>query len=251
MNRFILDDQTLFEEGFKLKEYFGRYLVEVKGLSQSTVNHYYDALNNISRRLKEKALIHNNIYEITDLEKLAEMKEILNSDPDFISLNKRGNQMYSAGLNNYYRFACGVDFLNLQHKITQFDIPMSPDKPIVIEQYIWKRSNILRNQVIEFAGHSCEINHEHESFIAESTSKPYMEGHHIMPMNHQDKFEVSLDVYANIMCLCPVCHRRIHHGLKRDREEMMNQIYDERINRFANSGIKVSKREFVSMIIDS
>lgn len=251
MNKFILNDQAVFQEELKLKEYFGRYLVEVRGLKQSTVRHYYDALNNISRRLKELGLIDNVIYEITDLDKLTDVKKVLLTDSDFINLNTRGNQMYSSGLNNYYRFACGVDFLNRELDIAQMDIPLLPEKPIVIEQSIWKRSNILRNQVIEFAGHSCEINHEHESFIAESNSKPYMEGHHIMPMNHQDKFNFSLDVYANIMCLCPVCPRRIHHGLKRDREEMMNQIYDERIDRFANSGIKMSKREFVSMIIDS
>ena len=46
-----------------LKEYYARYLIEIKGVKQSTVRHYYDALNNISSRLKEKGLIKENIYE--------------------------------------------------------------------------------------------------------------------------------------------------------------------------------------------
>lgn len=39
-----------------LKEYFGNYLLHIRGLSESSVRHYYDALNNVSRRLKEKNL---------------------------------------------------------------------------------------------------------------------------------------------------------------------------------------------------
>ena len=48
-----------------LKTYFSKYLAEVRGLSKSSVNHYLDALNHISRRLKAKGLIDNDIYEVT------------------------------------------------------------------------------------------------------------------------------------------------------------------------------------------
>ena len=49
-----------------LKEYYSRYLTEIRGLSQSSVKHYLDALNNISRRLREKDMIQQDIYEIMD-----------------------------------------------------------------------------------------------------------------------------------------------------------------------------------------
>lgn len=32
-----------------LKEYYSRYLLDVRGLSMSSVKHYLDALNNISK----------------------------------------------------------------------------------------------------------------------------------------------------------------------------------------------------------
>jgi 5-methylcytosine-specific restriction protein A len=45
-----------------LKEYYARYLIGVRNNKISTVKHYFDALNNISRRLKEKNLIKTDIY---------------------------------------------------------------------------------------------------------------------------------------------------------------------------------------------
>lgn len=233
-----------------LKEYFSRYLVNVRGLSQSSVRHYFDALNNISRRLKEKGLVKNDVYEISNLDQLSAAREILCADADFIEANERGRRMYSAGLNNYFRFASGEEFELIRDKVSELDVPVAPEAAVVIEQSVWKRSGILRTQAIEFAGYSCEIDSGHDRFIAENTHKPYMEGHHALPMKLQDKFSVSLDVYANIVCLCPVCHRRIHYGLKNDQIGMINRIYDTRVNRLVNSGIFLSKQEFVKKIID-
>jgi hypothetical protein len=66
------------------------------------------------------------------------------------------------------------------------------------------RSPILKKQVIEIADYKCELNASHTTFIAKSNNKPYMEGHHARPMNAQENFHVSLDIYANIICLCPL-----------------------------------------------
>ena len=81
-----------------LKEYYSRYLLDVRGLSMSSVKHYLDALNNISKRLKEKGVVQNDIYEIADLEQLKVVQTILAADPDFVALDTRGRRMYSSGL---------------------------------------------------------------------------------------------------------------------------------------------------------
>jgi 5-methylcytosine-specific restriction protein A len=232
-----------------LKEYYARYLIGVRNVKMSSVKHYFDALNNISRRLKEKNLVTTDIYEINDLNQLLQVREILYSDEDFIELNTRGNHMYSVGLNNYCKFATGEDFQKVQDKISMLDVPMDVTSSIESEHNTWRRSGIIRKQVIEFAGYSCEINNEHESFVAEKNKKPYMEGHHAIPMKLQSNFDKSLDVYANIICLCPICHRKIHYGLKADRRLLMLQIYDNRSERLEHSGIRLSKNEFVDMII--
>ena len=213
--------------GVTLKEYYGRYLTEIKELSDSSVKHYYGALNNISRRLKRKGLVERDIYEIMDLETLEAIRAVLFADPDFVELNTRGRRMYSAGLNNYYRFASGEGFveessLGLVDPMRLMDIPIAPEESYIVQRTEWPRSNIIREQALSFAGYKCEIDKCHESFVAENTKKAYMEGHHAIPMNNQPNFDHSLDVYANIVCLCPICHRKIHHGLKNDRIRMMD-----------------------------
>ena len=232
-----------------LQEYYARYLTEVRNSSESTVRHYYDALNNISRRLKEKGLITETIYEVESLERLFELRDLLYADEDFIDLNTRGKRMYSAGLNNYCRFASGDHFFEAREKIKVLDVPMVPEKSASSSRSSWKRSNIIRTQAIELAGYECELDHAHHSFLAEKTHKPYMEGHHALPMSLQEYFTNSLDVYANVICLCPICHRRIHHGLKDDRIQMLNQIYVMRSDRLSNCGIKLSKEEFSDLVM--
>lgn len=231
-----------------LKEYYSRYLMDIRGLKVSSVCHYFDALNNISRRLKEKNLINENIYEVADIEQLYMLRDILFEDSNFVEANERGKRMYSAALNNYCRFAEGQGF-NTIKKLDALDMPVPPESAIVVEKEIWKRSGILRTQALEMADYKCEMESKHLTFVASSTHKPYMEGHHALPMNLQSKFEVSLDVYANIICLCPVCHRKIHLGLKEDRIDMAKRIYDLRAERLENSGLKMDEQQFIEMAI--
>ena len=66
-------------------------------------------------------------------------------------------------------------------------------------------------------------------------------------MKMQDKFEHSLDVYANIICLCPLCHKRIHFGVKKDRQLLITKLYNERAERLVNSGLDINREEFVKM----
>jgi len=232
-----------------LKTYYSRYLTDVRKLSQSSVKHYIDALNHISRRLKEKQLVSNDIYEIADLDILYRIRDIIFADQDFIDMNKRGNQMYSAGLNNYCRFAEGEGFLHESSFIGVMDTPIEKEDFEIVQQKIWKRSGILRTQAIAAANYKCEINRQHETFIANNTRKPYMEGHHAIPMRLQGGFDTSLDVYANIVCLCPLCHRKVHYGMKQERSYLLQNIYEERAARLEKSGIVLSRSEFLELVL--
>ncbi len=75
-----------------------------------------------------------------------------------------------------------------------------------------------------------------------------MEGHHAIPMRLQPRFHHSLDVYANIVCLCPICHRRIHHGTQEERRRMGQQIYVARADRLASSGIRLGEERFLELM---
>lgn len=251
MDHIIIDYQLLDKESvFALREYYAKYLTEVRKLKQSSVRHYYNSLNTISRLLRAKGLINDSVYEIRDLDELERIRAILYSDVEFKTLDEKGNRMYSAGLNNYYRFVSGQGFDTLKDDIVRLDTPVEAEDPIMINQTVWKRSNILKVQTLICADYKCEISRDHKSFIAEATGKPYMEAHHAIPMRLQQRFECSLDVYANIVCLCPICHRKIHYGIKEERKKMIRQVYESRGERLIKSGINLKEDVFMDIVVN-
>lgn len=161
--------------------------------------------------------------------------------------------MYSAGFNNYLKFAMGEEFakekLNKSnHEIDVMDIKIPASKKKIISSSKWSRSNIIKKQSIESAGYLCEINEEHKTFTSKGTGHQYMEGHHAIPVKYQDEFENSLDVYANIVCLCPVCHRLLHYGVETEKENVVKKIYHDRADRLAISGLKISEKDFLKLL---
>lgn len=116
-----------------------------------------------------------------------------------------------------------------------------------VERATFKRDSIIKAQAIQFAGDLCEINSSHSTFIFKASGHQYIEGHHVIPMKKQSQFHQSLDVYANEVCLCSICHRLLHYGIDSEKAVLINRIYESRIDRLANSGIKLSRQEFTSM----
>jgi 5-methylcytosine-specific restriction endonuclease McrA len=78
------------------------------------------------------------------------------------------------------------------------------------------------------AGYLCEYDPGHTSFISEVTGMKYMEPHHLVPISNQADFEKSLDVTPNLICLCPNCHKKIHHGRKDEVKSMLELFYRSR-----------------------
>lgn len=232
-----------------LELYFFKYLKNVRKVKDSTVKHYQEALLYISKYLAKKGVLEESIYEIEDLEQLEVIKNSLLQDKDFVELDNRGHRMYTAGLNNYLKFAHGEGLEVLKDDATVMDIAVKAPKATTISLVRYDRSSIKTKQALEIAEYKCEFDESHKTFIAEKTEKPYMEGHHAVPMKFQEQFDVSLDVYANIVCLCPICHRLIHYGVPREKDAVLNKLYAERSNRLDTCGIRVSKEEFKSFVL--
>ncbi len=230
-------------------EYYVRYLKKIRKVSDSSVKHYTQALRKISQMLVEKGKIKDSIYEVNNIDELRIIKEFIIREPDFALLDTTGHRMYSVGLNNYIKFAEGEELRGKTEALTNLDmiVPIAGKGEILIEK--WIRSTIIKKQIFEIAEYKCEINPEHNTFIAQSSGKQYMEGHYAIPMKMQGKFNSSIDIYANVICLCPICHRQLHYGLTEDKKAMLYQIYDDRGERLARSGIKLSKNEFVGIAI--
>lgn len=95
----------------------------------------------------------------------------------------------------------------------------------------------IKDKAKKHAGYICELEidcapgERNKLFIERSTNQNYVEGHHLIPMEYAKKFKFSLDVEANIVCLCPSCHRKLHHGLDDERKDLIKKIYEKREER--------------------
>ncbi|MEY9975687.1 MrcB family domain-containing protein [Lysinibacillus sp. RC79] len=91
------------------------------------------------------------------------------------------------------------------------------------------------------ANYKCEVDPKHETFTGKATNHQYAEAHHFIGISHHKKFpEVDLDRAANIVCLCPTCHRKIHHGVDEVRLPMIEALYQKIKKRLEKVGIEVT-----------
>jgi len=105
------------------------------------------------------------------------------------------------------------------------------------------RNPDIKKIAIENADYCCEYNEEHKYFISKSTKQNYVEGHHLIPMEFQDEFDYSLDVEANIVSLCVVCHKMLHHGIHSDKNTIIETLYNQRKERLSLCKINISLGE--------
>ena len=108
----------------------------------------------------------------------------------------------------------------------------------VIPRDIQKKKNALAH-----AGYKCEYNEKHQSFLSRASGLPYMEAHHLIPMEYYDRFDVSIDIEENIVSLCPNCHREIHHG--KDASVIVKKIYEQRKPYLWKAGIDISLNQLL------
>lgn len=231
------------QKNFVLQQYFESYLKNMRNLSDRAVAHYLSAISVMGDYLKGQGRLDRSFFEISEQDTLIEMKDALLNDAAFVEKDQRGNRMYSIALNHYIKFVEGENFLDIE----QFDMPIDAKGQSLVNRKIHQRSTIIKDQVIISAGYTCEVDPEHQSFISQKREKPFMEGHHIIPLKHQDKFNKSLDVYANIISVCPNCHRQLHYGNDTDRRDVLGKIYQQRCNRLAASGINLEKDKFMEL----
>ena len=106
-------------------------------------------------------------------------------------------------------------------------------------KFVVNRSESKARKAIQRAGYKCEYDGNHCSFLRKKTRKPYMEPHHLIPLQFEDEFEHSLDVEANIVSLCSECHNKIHYGA--DPEEMLEKLWNQRKEGIRQAGIGTLK----------
>lgn len=61
----------------------------------------------------------------------------------------------------------------------------------------------------------------------------------------EKSFENSLDVEANIVCLCSNCHNRIHYGV--DSDELVSRLYALRKSELEKVGLSIELKQLLKL----
>lgn len=93
---------------------------------------------------------------------------------------------------------------------------------------IFTRDSKLALQRLIKADFKCEFDKKHDLFISRHTKRPYLEAHHLLPMALQSTTPKKIDTLDNIFCLCPNCHRAIHHSESTLAREIIDTLIENR-----------------------
>ncbi len=101
-----------------------------------------------------------------------------------------------------------------------------------------RRNRAVVENALYASGYTCEGMCGCDLFIRQDGKNNYTEGHHLIPLSFQPLFEYSLDVEANVVSLCPRCHRLLHYG--QDKSQLLLTLYEKRIPRLRMCRIAIS-----------
>ncbi|MCQ6281610.1 hypothetical protein [Bacillus sp. EB600] len=154
-----------------------------------------------------------------------------------------------------YLFDKDVDEDSFQKQVETVSINHNDgvvDKPREKKGYFYSSSQkLIRNPVyskraITSAKYLCEIDANHKDFISKVTGQNYVEAHHLIPMEYQDDFDKSIDIEANIVSLCVSCHKKLHHAVFEEKEEVLKTLYNNRTDRLRKCGINLREENLLS-----
>lgn len=139
-------------------------------------------------------------------------------------------------------------------KISVFKVEDKPKaliqtRDIVSQRQSWSRNPLTAKRAIASSNSTCEIDQTHKFFTSFTTGLNYVEAHHLIPMEYQMNFEKSLDVESNIISLCALCHKKIHHATMAEKTPMIEKLYEMRKERLGRCELNTSIEELLEMYI--
>lgn len=112
-----------------------------------------------------------------------------------------------------------------------------------------RRDPLVGRSVLHEAKFKCQVCASHSSFPSKTYSAlrgvetSYMEPHHLIPVSnyktYYEEYGVNLDCPQNIVCLCPNCHKLIHHGTKEKVREVLGILLDKKKSEFVEIGLEI------------
>lgn len=241
------------------KDAFIEWLQNYSDLSEYSIGRYANAIDKLSSELGNYGLESINLFELTQTTFI----DTLLNNAKFQKKNNEGNRMYSAALKNFKNYI--VDYHDIDpevqaellkeemefekylkenhadvNEINIEDKPQNkPEHRKVNNKKIWIRNPKCASEAVASARYLCEFDNQHQHFTSKFSQNNYVEAHHLIPMSFQEQFDNSLDIHANTVSLCLVCHKKIHFGLFENKRELLDKLFSKRKERLQASGINV------------
>lgn len=129
------------------------------------------------------------------------------------------------------------------------DIPSPKPDPVFdkVGKKRWPRDAQVAARALRLSKYKCAFDESHTSFTSKVNGKRYLEMHHLVPMKYQGGFDVNLDREAQLLALCPTCHRQIHHGTDEEKENMLRKLFYDRREKLEAIGIEIGFKELRKM----
>ncbi len=141
------------------------------------------------------------------------------------------------------------DVQNARSKISEDRAELKKDLVEVGGSQHYPRSPSVAKYALELAHYKCELNENHNTFISRVSNSNYVEAHHLVPLRVSEESFINfdLDVPANIISLCPTCHRMMHNGTVNDINEAIEKLYNKRSGRLKKVGLDITSDELKSI----
>lgn len=96
------------------------------------------------------------------------------------------------------------------------------------ERDSFSRDRKVALERLKLSRYSCEFDSKHNLFLSRFSRKPYLEVHHLIPISLQGEFPKPLDTIHNVFCLCPYCHRAVHHAEESVARDILSKLAETR-----------------------
>lgn len=223
-----------------------------------------------ARYLIRLIIIYNDIYQnhIGDITTFNSVKNLekLRSEytEEFKKYNEEESRYPNATLNSYISYVTQL-YSQVEDPIDEalnYDINAGQMNHHVVEEclkliegpqlrkkkvekgsfYVYPRNKLVIYKAKLMSNWQCEFNEQHETFISMASKKPYVDAHHLIPMAAQGHYDNNIDFTDNIVCLCPTCHKRIHHAIVPQKIEMIEVLFKKREEKYSKYEIDINEK---------
>lgn len=101
---------------------------------------------------------------------------------------------------------------------------------------------ILKKLAKEKSNYKCALEslNNCKYFTSKEEERNYLEIHHFIPREFSCDFDDTIEFVENYIPLCPHCHRLLHKAVDRERQCLINYLYNQRIVELKNHNIDVT-----------